>query len=195
MSTRGFLLILLLSISAYGAGKDKRFRVEAATSYANKQSAGGLTIAAVPYVTSEQSKTAFGKVNPHDFGVLPVLVVMQNDTGKTLRLEDMAITYVTPEGRKVDETPAEDVPYLEGAQRPNLGGPPLPIPRRKKKNKLAIPEIDGLAFHARMIPAGNAAHGFVYFQAGHRKGSMLYIRGIVEASTGKELLYFEVPLD
>ncbi|MDX1981533.1 MAG: hypothetical protein SFV51_14795 [Bryobacteraceae bacterium] len=195
MITRGLWLILLLSISAPGADKDKRFRVEPASSYPTKQSAGGLTIAAVPYVSAEQSKPAFGKVNPYDHGVLPVLVVMQNDTGKTLRLENMEMTYVTPERRNVDQTPAGDVPYLEGAQRPNFGGPPLPIPRRKKKNKLAIPEIDGLAFHAKMVPEGNAAHGFVYFQTGHRKGAILYIRGIAEASTGKELLYFEVPLD
>ena len=59
----------------------------------------------------------------------------------------------------------------------------------------AIDEIDGYAFHAKMIPAGESAHGFVYFQIGHRPGSQIYVRGIVEAPTGKELLFFEIPMD
>lgn len=194
-------LVLSLSIAAWGAAawgaeKEKRFRVEPASTYPNKQSGAGLTIAAVPYTSAEQARTAFGKVNPYEFGVLPILVVMQNDTGKTLRLSEMEVNLVDPDNRKVDATPPGDVQYLEGPKRPNFGGSPVPNPfPRKKKSKLATPEIEGLGFHAKMLPAGEAAHGFLYFQAGMRKGSILYIRGIVEAPTGKELLFYEIRLE
>lgn len=198
MNTRGIGLILLLSIAASAADKDKRFHVNPASSYPNKQTGGGVTIAAVPYQFPEQTKAAFGKVNPYDHGVLPVLVIVQNESGKTLRLDQMECTYVTSDKRKVDQTPAKDVPYLEAPQRPNMGGspiPPIPIPRGKKKSKLLTPEIEGLAFNAKMVPNAEQAHGFVYFQTAHRRGATLYVRGIVEAPTGKELLYFEVPLE
>ena len=43
------------------ADKDKgRFAPESASSYAGHQTQEGITIAAVPYVTEEQAKSAFG---------------------------------------------------------------------------------------------------------------------------------------
>lgn len=189
--------MLLLSIAASAEDKDKRFRVNAADSYTTKQTSAGVTIAAVPFVTTEQTKPPFGKTNPNEHGVLPVLLIIRNDSGKALRLDRMESSYVTADRQRVDQTPAADVPYLEGARRPTFGGPlpPLPIPRGKKRSKLAIPEIEGLAFSAKMLANGDQAHGFVYFQTAHRNGSRLYIKGLVEAPTGTELLYFEVPLD
>jgi hypothetical protein len=196
MNTRRFCLLLLLSIAAHGADKDKRFRVNPAASYPNKQTGAGLTIAAVPFTTGEQAKSAFGKVNPYEHGVLPILLVMQNDSDKVLRLSGMSVHLVGPDRSKVEAVPAGEVQYLEGPQRPNFGGSPVPNPfPRKKRSKLAAPEIEGLGFHAKMLPAGESAHGFVYFQAGLRKGSILYISGIAEAASGKELLYFEVPVE
>jgi hypothetical protein len=44
-----------------------------------------------------------------------------------------------------------------------------------------------------MIPPGHSAGGFFYFQTGHRPGARLYVTGIGEASSGRELLYFEFP--
>lgn len=203
MSTRRFCVLLLLSIAAgQGADKDKdkgRFAPGPASSYPFKQTVDKLTIAAVPYVTSEQAKTAFGKVNPYEYGVLPVLIVMQNDSGKVLNLERMKVDYVWPDNQHVQATPANDVLYLEGAKRPNFGGSPipnpLPIPRGPKKSKLNTWEIEGRAFNAKMLPLGEAAHGFVYFQTGHRRGSKVYLSGVREAATGRELFFFEIPLD
>jgi hypothetical protein len=45
-----------------------------------------------------------------------------------------------------------------------------------------------------MIPAGESAGGFFYFQTGHRPGSRVYVTGLEEASSRRELLYFEFPL-
>ena len=191
---------LLLSITAFAADKDKakgRFSPGPAASYPNKQTNEKVTIAAEPYETTDEARTAFGKVNPYEHGVLPVLLVIQNDTGKTISLEQLEVVYVTPGREHIDAIPAKDVAYLEGPKRPNFGGPPLPIPipRGAKKSKLAIWEIEGRALNAKMIPAGESAHGFVYFQTGHRKGSKIYLKGITEAGTGRELFYFEIPLE
>jgi hypothetical protein len=45
-----------------------------------------------------------------------------------------------------------------------------------------------------MIPPGQSAGGFFYFQTGHGPNARLYVTGIAEASSGRELLYFEFPL-
>jgi hypothetical protein len=46
-----------------------------------------------------------------------------------------------------------------------------------------------------MIPAGQSAGGFFYFQTGHRPNARVYVTGLVEASSGRELLYFEFTLE
>ena len=80
--------IVLLSIAALRAvDKDNgKFRPGPASSYKGHQTNENITIAAVPYITSDQASSAFGKVNPYQRGILPILVLIQNDTGKAMRL-------------------------------------------------------------------------------------------------------------
>jgi hypothetical protein len=65
----------------------------------------------------------------------------------------------------------------------------------KRKNPFDAWEIEGRAFAAKMLPAGESASGFFYFQTGMQRGAKLYLTGIAEADTGRELFYFEVPLE
>jgi len=60
---------------------------------------------------------------------------------------------------------------------------------------LLNPVIGERAFAARMLPPGDSASGFVYFQTGHRNGSRLYLTGLRDAATNTELFYFEIPLE
>jgi len=170
-----------------------KFDLAPAASYASYQTSEKVTIGASVYDTAEKAKTAFGKLNPYQYGITPVLVVIQNDTGKTIQLERMRVDYVAPDGGHVDATPASDVRYLRGPARPEQI--PTPMPRiHRNKNPLDAWEIEGRAFSAKVIPAGESAGGFFYFQTGHQVNSRLYVTGIREAGSGRELLYFEFPL-
>jgi|SRR5579883_266105 hypothetical protein len=183
-------LALLMSIAAaFAADKEPPFRPGAAASYPH-QTSEQVTIGVDPYTSAEKVKTAFGKLDPNQYGILPVLVVIQNDSGKTLRLSGMRVEYVGRAGR-VDATPARDVRYLDGVQMPSA---PRPVKLGGKKNPLAAWEIEGRAFSAESLPTGNSAYGFFYFQAPLEADATIYISGIKEAATGRELLYFEVPL-
>jgi hypothetical protein len=62
------------------------------------------------------------------------------------------------------------------------------------KNPLDTWEIEGRAFAAQVLPPGQSASGFFYFQTGYQKGSSLYLSGMSEAESGQELLYFEIPI-
>ena len=194
-------LVLTLSISALlVAGKDEKvqpFHPQPASSYETRQTVGKVTIAAVPYESDAQTKEAFGKVNPNVYGVLPILVVIQNDGAETLQLDRMKVEYQMRNGTGLQPTPPEDVPYVIPPKKPSAVQFPSPIPRigvRKKKNPLNEWGIEGRAFRAEMIPPGEAASGFFYFQTRHQRESTFYVNGIREAATGKELFYFEVPL-
>jgi hypothetical protein len=182
-----------------GADKDVRFAPLPASSYATRQTNEKVTVAAVPYTSEEQVRSAFGKLDPNKYGILPLLVVIRNDSKETLRIDNIQVEYITPGGTHIDATPAKDVPYVSGhIWQPRIENSPLPTggPRvSRKKNPLAGGQIDVRAFSAKMLPPGEQASGFFYFQTLNRHASKVYLTGIQEAGSGKELFYFEVPLD
>ena len=197
MRRLGKFPILFLSIAAamVAADKDKGgFTPGPAASFENKQTIAGVTIAARVLESDEEAKPAFGKLNPYEHGILPVLVVMHNTTNQVIKLDRMKVQYMRADQSKIDATPAADVQYTRGPDRPNMAPSPLPIPRRAKKNPLTAWEIEGRSFAAKMLLPGESAHGFFYFQTTHRSGSHLYVTGLREAATGNELFFFEVPL-
>ena len=55
-------------------------------------------------------------------------------------------------------------------------------------------EIEGRAMSAKILPPGESASGFFYFQTIMQPGSMIYLNGLYEAASGKEIFYFELPL-
>jgi hypothetical protein len=104
------------------------------------------------------------------------------------------VEYVGPHGDRVVATPANEVRYA-------VGPDPLAGQRRAgpiaihKKNPLDVWEIEGRAFTAQMLPAGNTASGFFYFNTELQPGATVYLSGLTEAGSGRELVYFEVPLN
>jgi hypothetical protein len=198
-------LALLMSIAAVlapdkaaPADKDQaKFTVGPAAGYPAHQTSEKVTVAADAYDTADKTRTAFGKLKLDQYGILPILLVIQNDSGQSLRIDRIRVDYVAPNGSHVDATPARDVRYLSGTRKPNVVTGPLPTagPRiSRRKNPLDAWEIEGRAFSAKMIPPGESASGFFYFQTGHRASAKLYVTGITEASSGRDLLYFEFPL-
>jgi len=195
---RRVALIILLSIAAQGADdKDKtRFAPAKAASYPGHQTIEKITVAAVPFINEDQAKTAFGKVNPYKYGVLPVLVIIENGTGKAVRL-DLTAEYVDPGGRHVVASDPDYIYHMNAGdvQRTRIPAPnPLPLPQRDKKGPLGIWEITGRAFTAKMLPEADSAFGFFYFVTEHIDGSTLYLTGLKDAATGQDYFYFEVPV-
>lgn len=190
--------IVLLSIAVQaGDDKDKdRFAPGPVPSYRGHVTIQNIAMAAVPYVSDEQIRSAFGKANPPKYGVLPVLVVLENKTGKALKL-DLQADFIRPDGKHIEATPASDVTFIGGSGKPPAipGTNPLPFPRKSKKGPLNEWEIEGHAFNAKIIPVGEKAAGFFYFQTDYLPGAKMLLTGISDASTGKEFLYFEVPIE
>jgi hypothetical protein len=191
-------LLLVFSIAA-GAAADKekpRFEVKSAAEYPHHQTSEKVTIAAQPLETDEEARDAFGKLNPFRYGVLPVLLVIRNDSADAIKVDHMKLVYALPDRTEVEATPAQDVKFVttrepSGVHAPRVG---LPI-KRNPKNPLAEWEIEGRAFAAKMIPAGQSASGFVYFQVPQTSAAAsILISGLENPVTGKELYYFEIPM-
>jgi hypothetical protein len=191
-------LLLAASIAAGLAADNEKskFEVRPPGAYPHHQTSEKVTIAAQPFETDEQTRDAFGKVNPFRYGVLPVLIVIQNDGPDAVKLEQVKFAYIQPDGKQIEATPAQDVRFIHGTKAPKEIPTPIGIKvKRPPKNPLAEWEIEGRAFAAKMLPAGQSASGFVYFQVDQTSAAAAVdISGLANPVTGKELYYFEIPL-
>ncbi len=192
--------IAFLSIAAVAGAAEKerpKFTPGPIASYPARQTSQKVTIAADPFDNESKTATAFGKLNLNRYGITPVLLIMENETGETLMLDRMKVELISPDRQHVEATPANQVKYIFGPKRPGIYSPPVPgLPPHisKGKNPLAAWEIEGRAFAARMLPPKETASGFVYFQTPYRHGSSIYLSGLRQGPSGQELFYFEIPL-
>src|SRR6266576_3704725 len=104
------IALFAVAASAPAAEKDARFIPGKASSYPTKQTNDKVTVAAVAYGTEAQTREPFGKLDPNQYGVLPVLIVIQNDSGQALRLDNLKVEYIGGDRGKVEATSAKDVP-------------------------------------------------------------------------------------
>src|ERR1700722_8554797 len=119
-----------------------------------------------------------------------------NDKDQALKLDHLEVDYTGFDGRHVEATPASDIQVLGGSPRPKMpSGSPIPLPRKKYKNPLDTIEIEGRAFSVKILPAHDSANGFFYFQLDHRPGAKFFLTGMKEAATGKDITFFEIPID
>jgi len=153
-----------------------------------------VTIGAKSFDKEELTESAFGKkVDLLKYGVLPVLVVVENKGKEAVDLQSLEVSLVASDGRHASAVGPEDLIHLGSpAKRPGIKQTPIPMP--KKKNPMNSPEIVVRGFSAKMIPPGDSASGFFYFEAKPERGDKLYVNGMREARSGKEIMYFEFPL-
>ena len=190
-------LILLTSITvALAADKDKpKLEINPAASYPHHMTSQGVTIAAVPYETEEQTKPAFGKVNPNAYGILPVMLVVENSSAGAIRVDHIKLEYVAQGDVRVENTPARDLKFLRGANEPKYSpGPTGGVHVARNKNPLGEWEIEGRAFTADMVPPNDKAGGFFYFQTAPHGSAKVIVSGLVDARSKQELFFFEIPL-
>lgn len=194
---RRVALMVLLSIAvAAAADKDKPFASEPAASFPHHQAQEKVTIAAVPYTSEERQAEAFSKARPYKYGILPILVIVQNDTGKTIRL-NLTAKYTGGDARGLDPLRPSDVTLFDGAHG-NWKVPtprPFPLPQKNKKGPLNTPEIEGRAFNVKLVPPGESAHGFFYFETQNWPDARVDISGIKDAESGRDFFFFEVPVE
>ena len=169
------------------------WHVGKASDYPN-QTASQITVGAKPFASDAETEPVFGKkADFNKYGVLPVLVVIENRRSKTLDLRDLEVMLVGRKGQHVDPLRPDDVAYVAlPAQRPTTAKLPFPTP--KKKNPLNVPELTGRAFVSKLIPPGDSASGFFYFEAQAEPGMKLYLNKLREQPSGEEILYFEFPI-
>jgi hypothetical protein len=158
-----------------------------------------VTVAVDPYDTAE--KASIFVVKYRDMGLVPILVVVTNDSDSPIALTDMKAQLVTGDGAKL--TPATEDDVYRRLSHPTASGARLPLPFPTKRVKGGVNskewnELDSALFRAKAVEPRGSQAGFFFFDVSDLTkplpGAHFYLTGVHD-STGNDLMYFEVPLD
>ena len=160
----------------------------------------GVTIAIDPY---GPEKDSVFHVKFAEHRVLPVRLIVTNDTDQPLSLADAHIQFTTARKAKGEPLTKDDVERAVAnsvePQDRTAPGLPLPIPKRKPQRlpKGTDEEIDYLMFKAEAVEPHNTQSGFLFFDVSGVTqplvGSHILLTGIRNGA-GQELFYFDIPL-
>jgi len=158
-----------------------------------------VTVAVDPYNTP--AKTSIFVVSYRDLQLLPVFVVVTNDSDAPVVLTDIKAQLVTGDGTKLNPASEDDV--YRRVSHPNASGArvPLPFPTKRVKggvNTKEWSEIQSAQFKAKAVEPRSSQAGFLFFDVSDVSnplpGAHFYLTGVRDSS-GNDLMYFEVPLD
>lgn len=201
---RSALTVFVLTAMTLLQAADEAFRARPASEYAAHQKQHQFTVAVMPYHREADAKDAFGKTKPFKYGVLPVLVVITNDSDDALSLEKLKVRFIESGREGLEPIPPDDLAYVKASSKPKERPAYIPqIPGigkpKVKKGPLADEIISQRAFSAPVVAPRSSASGFFFYLTGSEPdpvpGSMMYISGLRNLTSGEELFYFEIPLD
>ena len=157
-----------------------------------------VTVGLDPYDDPEKAKIF--TINYRDNDLLPILVVITNDSDEPIQLSDMTAELVTSRPRKLSPATEDDI--LRRITHPRASGArvPIPFPTKRVKggmNPKELEEIQSATFKAKAVEPRSSQVGFLFFDVSGLKdplaGAHFYLTGVRDSS-GHDLMYFEVEL-
>jgi hypothetical protein len=139
-------------------------------------------------------------VNYAAYQLLPLFLVITNDSDQPIQLADMKAELVTGDHTKLTPDTEDDI--LRRISHPNANAThyPVPIPTRKVKGGVSSKELDEIhsaPFKAKAVEPHSSQAGFLFFDVSDVShaldGAHLYLTG-VRNNAGNELMYFDVVL-
>lgn len=162
-----------------------------------------VTIAAEPYDTREKEKIF--RVQYVENGFMPIYIVVTNNSDQPISLDQARIDFVSAENDRIPAAQPEDVDrrmsHVTGAGK--VVPLPAPLPPVKTKPKTPDKKIEedftDFQYNAVTVPAHSTRAGFLFYDVqglgdSPLKGAKLTLRDLQDAK-GKQLFYFEIPLD
>jgi hypothetical protein len=158
-----------------------------------------VTVGLDPYDTTPKANIFV--VHYRELYLLPIMLVVTNDSDQPVQLSEIKAQLVTGDGNKL--SPATEDDLYRRISHPKASGArnPLPFPTKKVKGGVdskELNEIQSAQFKARAVEPRSTQAGFLFFDVSDVSnplpGARFYLTGVRDSS-GHELMYFEVPLD
>ena len=157
-----------------------------------------VTVGLDPY--DDLAKAKIFTVNYHDHDLLPILLVVTNDSDEPIELSGMNAELVTADRAKLSAATEDDI--LRRISHPRASGARVPVPFPTKRvrggvNPKELDEIQSAQFKAKAVEPRSSQAGFLFFDVSDLQnplsGAHFYLTGVRDSS-GHELMYFDVEL-
>lgn len=160
-----------------------------------------VTVAVDPYDMPD--KAAIFTTNYADEDMLPVYVIITNDSDDTITLSGMKAEFITASRTKIAPATQDDLyRRLSHPKGPKARLPiPIPIPTGRPKGTVstkAVDEMQRAQFSARAVEPHSTQAGFLFFDINGidnpLPGAHFFLTGLRNAK-GDDLYYFEIALE
>ena len=159
-----------------------------------------VAVAIDPY--DMQDKAEIFSVNYRSMGLLPVRLIITNDSDQPVSLTQMKSTLVTVNRTKLLPLAPDDIFRRISRPEPTERKLPLPIPQGKKikggVKQQVHDEVEAAHFSAEAVEPHSTRAGFLFFDVQDVStplaGAHFYLTGVGN-DQGNELMYFEIPLE
>lgn len=160
-----------------------------------------VAIAVDPY--DSDAKASIFSAKYRNYGYVPVFFVITNDGDQPISLVGIKAQLNTKDRSKLLPATTDDL--LRRLSRPKRNDRqntlPIPLPKKEVKGGVSgktMEEIDQAQFGAKAVEPHSTARGFLFFDVSDISdplaGATFYLMGVQDAS-GKEMMYFEIPME
>jgi hypothetical protein len=168
--------------------------------YSFRQAQSGVRVAVDPYFTLDRMQVAFS--GGEDFsqnGLLPIQVIIENDSPGAIQIDPRAFRLLRPDGRvELALSPQDALSLIKKTMGwwAALGGGLVAGPASAYQNESRQKSLEARALKEETLSEGRSANGFVYFPISENEKSLAGNR-VVFAVSGPEgrALTYEILID
>lgn len=200
--SRAVSCLIFFLLASFAFGRDfSRPVAQACLTYPahDDHSVEKVCIAADPYDTPDKARIFSVDFQQHGF--LPIFFIVTNNGDHAVSLASLNIQLITAHHSKLTPVAPDDMYRRMSNPQARTTPLPIPIPRKKIKGTISrkdVDEIESSQFAAHLVEPHATQSGFLFFDvqeiSNPMAGANLDVTGVFDAD-GKELLYFEIPLE
>ena len=197
---------LMVAFSSLALWASKDFvppRAENANTYPCKDVHPNERVAMAVDLYNASPKAAIFSTPYNQEGIIPVFLVITNDSDQAVTVSNMRAELVTAQRNKLESLTSDDVfrrvAHISGSSTSPARVGPIPLPgnTQNKKAQKQYEEIMNSIFSAKAVEPHTTKSGFLFFDVRDVKqpvdGAHVFLTGVRD-SNGNELMYVEVPL-
>jgi hypothetical protein len=190
-------LALVMSLPLLAKYKIRKIQPSSAREYPAFQDFQKIVIGAYPCDTEAKILELFDTKKLHEKGIMPILLVVENNNNFAIRLDEKEIFLIDVEGTNLPAIPFEDV-----LLRITLKNPPSTYPTRKSlqravRDEEMLMDFEHKAFGEKLIAPHDSDYGVVFFDwidQGDLAGTRLYFPSVFNFTEDSQLMFFEFGL-